>query len=153
MVCSCRQLPINPKSFTSIPNGPVPRTPSAFATARGKLSYATTSTRPELSCSVNQSAQIRADLAKERDFVKLDAAIAQGHENDIWLHFPALELESVELRVYADASFANNTDLSSQLRCTIFMVDKKSKCSPLVQQKSSSCHSFDNGSRVARVVA
>jgi hypothetical protein len=45
------------------------------------------------------------------------------------LHFTALELEPVELRVYTDASFANNTDLSPHLGSTIFMVDKKSKCS------------------------
>jgi ribonuclease HI len=115
----------------SIPSNPIPRTAADFAAIRGKMAYATANTRPALSCAINQSAQTRAELAEETDFKKLEDAVTQAKANPLPLLFPKLDLDSVVLRVYADSSFANNRDLSSQLGCAIYLVDNDRKCALL----------------------
>ena len=47
---------------------------------------------------------------------------------ELRLVFPALDIDSIEVRVYADSSFANNPDHSSQLGYVVFVVDKHDKC-------------------------
>jgi hypothetical protein len=47
------------------------------------------------------------------------------------LMFPKLELETLSLRMYSDASYANNTDGTSQLGYIIFLCDASRACQPL----------------------
>lgn len=122
----------------SIPSSPCVRTPSAFGTLRGKLSYATSNTRPEFACSVNFLAQRVADRAQEEDFVELDRVNRSMHAADMELTYEPLDLSSIELHVYSDASHANCDDLHSQLGHTVFLRDKNARCSLLTW---SSCKS------------
>ena len=48
-------------------------------------------------------------------------------KDDIGILFPKLDLESVKVVGYSDASFAGNKDLSSQFGMFILIVDKYEK--------------------------
>jgi hypothetical protein len=111
-----------------LPVAPLPRTATAFATARGKAAYATTSTRPDLARAVNILSQVRADDAAEADFLALEDALARFRNFDLCLLFPRLDLDSIKVHVYGDASFAGNADLTSQLGYVILLVDKFGSC-------------------------
>jgi hypothetical protein len=47
---------------------------------------------------------------------------------DLPLRFPRLELSTLRLQVYSDASYANNADGSSQLGYISFLVDANGTC-------------------------
>jgi hypothetical protein len=47
------------------------------------------------------------------------------------LKFRKVDLESLKIKVYADLSFANNEDLTSQLGYIIMLTDKTGKCNIL----------------------
>lgn len=135
------------------------RTPEGFATARGKASYATASTRPDQACAINQASQVRAQLVQKCDHDLLASAIT-ALKKPRELIFPALDLKTSEIRVYADASWANNRDLSSQLGFIVFLVDGSGKCALINWQSKKSrrvtrstmaaeifamCSGFDSG--------
>lgn len=42
-----------------------------------------------------------------------------------------LDQNTLQLIAYADSSFANNSDLTSQLRYIVFLCDAKNKCNVL----------------------
>lgn len=113
---------------TDLPAPKTPRNPAAFATVRGKMAYASNNTRVDVTCAVNQLSQVIAGKATEADFKRLDSCLERLHNNDLVLNFPALDIESLELRVYADSSFANNEDLSSQIGYVVFLCDKHDNC-------------------------
>jgi hypothetical protein len=50
---------------------------------------------------------------------------------DLPLRFPKLELSTLRLKLYSDASYANSADCSSQLGYIIFLVDGNGTCQPL----------------------
>jgi hypothetical protein len=81
------------ESLKSTRPGPLARTPDNFATARARFHHAATSTVPQVACVINQSAQIRVDLAKESEFMKMDTAISDGHKVASSLEFRKLDLE------------------------------------------------------------
>jgi Reverse transcriptase (RNA-dependent DNA polymerase) len=111
-----------------LPSAPLPRTASSFATGRGKAAYATTFTRPDVSCEVNVLSQIVACAADEADFVDLEDALNRLRSIHVALRFPSLDLPSVVVHVCGDALFAGNRDLSSQMGCVILLVDKYGYC-------------------------
>jgi hypothetical protein len=115
----------------SIPSNSIPRTAADFATIRGKMAYAIANTRPALSRAINQSALTTAELAEETDFKKLEDTVSEAKANTLPLLFPKLDLDSVVLSAYADGSFANNRDLSTQLGCAIYSLDNDQKCALL----------------------
>ena len=103
-----------------------------FASLRGKLAYATNQTCPLQSCRLNRLSQIPADRATPADMKRLLKLLAEAQqEPKSGLFFQKLDLDTVELRVYTDASFANNPDLSSQLGWCVFAVDATGRCNLL----------------------
>lgn len=62
----------------------------------------------------------------------INKIFARRHNNpDLSLNFSKLDLDSISLKVYKDASFAANYDHSSHLGCIIFFVDKYKVCQPI----------------------
>jgi hypothetical protein len=114
--------------ISSLPSTPISRTGASFATVRGKAAYATTSTRPDVTCAVNLLSQVTANEAEEADYVALDEVIDRLRSIDVALQFPKLDLYSLKIHLYADASFAGNKDLTSQLGFFIVLVDNFAKC-------------------------
>lgn len=105
------------------------RTPEAFATVKGKLHYATSNSRPDHACAINLLSQTLPGSAQEEQFKELDRINAEMHATELGLSYGPLDLESVELCVYSDASFANCPDFRSQLGYVVFMRDKHDCCS------------------------
>lgn len=105
-----------------------------FRSLRAKLSW-TTNYRPDISCSVAKLAQVTQETYKTETkvyFKNINNIIIHLTANSyITLKFAKLDRESLKLRVYSDASYASNTEKSSQLRCIIFLMDKNNKCQPL----------------------
>ncbi len=55
-----------------MPGGAITRTPDSFASHRGAAAYATSCTRPDAACAVNQLAQTLAHHATDADFKRMD---------------------------------------------------------------------------------
>ena len=121
-----------------IPSEKVERSPDSFMSNRGKASYLASCTRPDIACAVNQLSQRKADEATEEDFKRLDTALKQLREESVELLYGNVDLETAEVHVFADASFATNADLSSQLGYVVFLVDQDRNCS-LITWSSSKC--------------
>ncbi len=85
-----------------------------FASGRGKIAYAATCRRPDESFENAQLSQVTTEQTDKSTLSIMKKTIKK-------LHYPAeivyivLDLPSVCILRYAGASFANNTDLSSQL--------------------------------------
>lgn len=99
---------------------------SELATFRGKLSYAAVSTRPDVSYASAALSQVTAAKFDESS----KALLAQSLKllktpRDIKIL--ALDPESIYIAGYADGSFANNPDLSSQLGFIVVLKDKYDK--------------------------
>lgn len=88
-----------------------------------------TNTRPDVACIANKSAQVTekthgADKVKE---------LNQGirvilKSTDVGLRFSRLNLDELHIRAYADASYATNDDLSSQLGYIVLLCDNSNAC-------------------------
>lgn len=105
------------------------RSPAAFGTLKGKLHYASSNTRPDHSCAINMLSQTLPDKATETKFKELDRVNAEMHSDPLQLVYKPLDLDSVKLCIYTDASFANCPDLRSQLGYVVFLRDKFYNCS------------------------
>lgn len=154
-----RNIVVDQHAYTECLTADFPRTPQGFATARGKASYATASTRPDQACAINQASQVRASLVEPKDHDLLASAIT-SLKTPRELIFPHLDLKTLEIRVYADASWANNRVLSSQLGFMVFLADGSGKCALINWQSKKSrrvtrstmaaeifalCNGFDSG--------
>ena len=79
----------------------------------GKLNWLSTRTRPDLAYGVCElSTKLKTGTVELLH--KANKLIKQAKHNQIFLHFPKLDLDTVAVRCYADASFANLPDGGSQ---------------------------------------
>lgn len=85
-----------------------------FATAREKLAYAVFASRPDLALNVAELSQRKADDSDAKDVKSLNKAISALKE-DVPLIFSPLDEAWLTFHGYADAGFAINEDLTSQL--------------------------------------
>lgn len=115
----------------SLPQPPTERTADAFATVRFRLEYASTSTRPNCTATVNMISQVLAHKATAKKSKDLDASLARMTSTELCPNFPCLNIDFLEIRVYADSSIENNADKSSQLGYVVFVVDKDDNCALL----------------------
>lgn len=124
----------------------------AFASVRASAAWLT-HTRPDLSCAVNKLAQI-SEQAFGPDAVRsLNALIKRAKAGrDLALCYPALERGALRLRVYADASFAGNPDLSSQLGFVILLCDTSGR-SHVLSYGSRKCKRVVRSAMAAEVYA
>ena len=79
----------------------------------GKLNWLATHTRPDLSYEV---CELGTNLknGKVDLLLKANKAIKKAKFNDVFLHYPVLNLDEVKIRCFADASFAHLPDGGSQ---------------------------------------
>eukprot|EP00171_Calliarthron_tuberculosum_P009696 IDg9696t1 len=85
--------------------------------------------RPDICCAVNRAAQVTEDLFSSERIAELNEAILYAKSTSkIRLSYAALNRETVHIRAYADASFASNIDLTSQLGFIILLCDDKDHC-------------------------
>lgn len=86
-------------------------------------------TRPDLVCYSNRAAQVTEKTFGKDKINELNRGIKEAKSRELKsLRYPPLELESVHLRIYADASFSSNDDLSSQLGWIILLCDEANNC-------------------------
>lgn len=135
--CSCEQLSNNTYTISqsnyisNLKLLQLSSTFSQFRSFRATLSWLT-HTRPDISFPVNQFAQrtesewaeIHLDLIKQYNKT-VKYILGTCHQKLVYLK---LNLPSVHLRVYSDASFAGNRDLTSQLGFIILLCDVNNRC-------------------------
>ncbi len=90
---------LSPSSFTA----------QEFAHLRGQLAYIATSTRPDNAFVSAQLAQVKPQDAT------VNSVISDLVENPRGIGFAKLDLETLQVRGYADALFDKNADYTSQL--------------------------------------
>lgn len=100
---------------------------SAFRRARAMLAWLLHS-RPEYACVVNRSAQVTERSLTPKHIRDLNLAIRDARKNpQRGLRYQPLQLDSLHLRVYVDASFASNDDLTSQLGFISLLCDDSNR--------------------------
>jgi hypothetical protein len=105
---------------------------------RAKLSWLTHA-RPEIAHFVNTAAQVteeKFDLSHVKSMNSTIKALKKTAERK--LLYQNLELKTLRIVSYSDASFAINKDLTSQLGFIIFLTDKTGRCN-LVHASSHKC--------------
>ena len=121
-----------------VPESKIERSAESFMTNRGKAAYLTSCTRPDVACAVNQLSQVKASLATEEDFKRLDKVFQQLRNERVELLYGNVDLDTAEVFVFADAAFATNLDLSSQLGFIALLVDQDRNCS-IITWSSTKC--------------
>lgn len=111
---------IDPKSWTQ------------FRSLRAKLLWLT-NTRPDIACAVAKATQLTAKTFTDSDAGKqLNRSMSYLKETKTQATFyPQLDRDSLVIRSYADASFADDNDGSIQLGYIIFLTDKHRACQPI----------------------
>lgn len=106
---------------------PVNGTFESFRSVRSTLSWICI-TRPDICYAINRAAQVIAGNMCNKDIAKMNAAIrkVKGTPN-YSLTFISLELNSLYLNIYVDASFATNKDYTSQLGFVVLLCDKNDR--------------------------
>lgn len=112
-----------------------------FRRARALFSWLTNS-RPDISCVANRAAQVTERTFCTDKIRELNRGIKKVLDTvDVGLKYGRLDFDSLHLRVYADASFATNDDLSSQIGFIVLLCDDSNRC-----------HVLDYSSRKSRRV-
>lgn len=96
---------------------------SEFVTQRARGAYIAAVCRPDLTFGFSHASQI---ITPNVDAInQLNKSIKQAQANsDMYLKFVPLNNDSLRLVTFADASFATNADMSSQLGFVIALADK-----------------------------
>lgn len=86
-----------------------------FASRRATVAWLV-HTRPDLSCGVNQAAQVTENAHEPPAVKALNKLIRRAITGrDLRLTYPPLDVSTLHMCVYSDSSFANNPDQSSQI--------------------------------------
>ncbi len=128
-----------------VPKENVPRNATSFMSHRRKAACMSNCTRLYVACAVNQLSQVKEIEAADPDFKRLDDIFSRLKPDNFRLCFSNVDIDTLEIHVFADASFATDKDLSSQIGYVIVLVDDKGNCSFL------SC-SNSKGSRATRYI-
>ena len=85
--------------------------------------------RPDVCCAVNRAAQVTVDTFDKRHIQELNKAILRVRSSlDLFLKYETLDISTLHIRAYVDASFATNEDHSSQLGYVILLCDATDRC-------------------------
>ena len=99
-----------------------------FRSVRSCVSWLT-HTRPDLCCTSNRASQVTKENFSVSDIKQLNDAInCVKNSPRLTLKYPKLDHDTLHLRAYADASFASNKDLTSQLGYLILLCDGNNRC-------------------------
>jgi uncharacterized protein YprB with RNaseH-like and TPR domain len=99
-----------------------------FAILRAKLLWVST-VRPDILCEVSLATQVTPDLYTQNKVTKLNKVLehAKSHK-EFQLSYPLLDKGSLRIVVHSDASFACNSDRSTQIGYIIFLADSHNRC-------------------------
>lgn len=125
-----------------------------FRSMRMRLAWLANS-RPDCLFEINQLAQITEHMFKDRpnEMVRrLNKAIRYATENQVRLKIPKLDVESLRIVGFSDASFANNADLLTQLGHVFFLTDECNKAAPITI-KSFKCRRATRSAMAGDVIA
>ncbi len=106
---------------------------SEFRSMRMRLAWLV-NTRPDCQFEISQPAQVNEDryLPEQPEIVRrLNRATRYAAEHRVSLKIAAVDQESLGVVGFADASFANNHDLSTQLGHICFLTDGHSRSVPI----------------------
>lgn len=107
--------------------------PFSVNSMRMKLNWLANN-RPDCQFETSQMAQVteeRFNTKKSKIIRGLKKATRYATENRISLKVPKLDVSSVRIVGFADASFANNADLSTQLGHICFLMDQNGSSVPI----------------------
>lgn len=94
-----------------------------FASSRASLAWLAR-TRPDLACGINQLAQVGEGSYGRVTVKSYNNLVDRAKTNrDRVLMYKPLDISTLRVRAYADASFATNTDHSSQIGYIILLCD------------------------------
>ena len=95
-----------------------------YRSARAKVSWIC-HTRPDICCAVNRACQVSELKFQKRHIRSLNKLIRRiKNSKSMVLKYHKLDINSLHIRVYSDASFASNEDNSSQLGYIIMLADR-----------------------------
>ena len=111
---------------------PLPQNASfeLFASRRAQFAWMM-HTRPDSCFAISMSSQVTTDKYDKDSILFLNRAIKHVRANPSELFYPKLDLCSLHLRTYADASFATNPDGTSQLGYIVLLCDERDLCAVL----------------------
>jgi len=102
--------------------------------------------RPDLCCAINRAAQVTSTTFFKRHIQEFNKAVKYAKATkELGLSYSHLDKDSLHLRVYADASFVSNDDLSSQLGYIALLCDDRDGCHVLA-------YASKNARRVVRSI-
>jgi Reverse transcriptase (RNA-dependent DNA polymerase) len=105
---------------------------------RARLAWIT-HTRPDISCAISQAAQVTESDFTPNHVKYLNRVIKHLRGTiDITLKFPKLDINTIKLLVYTDASFANKFNLTSQLGDIMVLTDDSGSASIVNYQSTKS---------------
>ena len=99
-------------------------TPKQFAALRGKIRYISNSTRPDVAHNYEILTQTNAEEANEDSILAMNSIVHALKTTVRGIIFPKSDHGSMAIRGYADAGFARNYDLYSQLSMVVALIDK-----------------------------
>ena len=127
-----------PQHISDIEPIPTGTTFREFRSIRAKLSWLS-HTRPDRCCAINRAAQVTEANFSRNSLRELNNAIVHVlNTKEVKLTYPKLHEDSLHLRAYADASFATNYDMSSQLGYLILLCDMNDRCHVLAYKSRKS---------------
>ena len=98
-----------------------------FRRSRAMLAWLA-NTRPELCCLINRAAQVTEDTFKKDKITEFNKAVKIAKAKDVrGLTYGKLDVSTLRLKMYADAAFATNDDLSSQQGYIILLTDNSGR--------------------------
>jgi hypothetical protein len=110
-----------------------------FRSHRAKVAWIC-HTRPEVCYFANTSAQVTERTFSPVNVKSFNAVLENLRKTaDRKLLFQSLDINTLRIVAYSDASFANNADLSSQLGFVIFLSDASRKCN-VINYRSCKSH-------------
>ena len=89
-----------------------------------KLGYIANGTRPDMSFDFSSLSRLKTKDLSSTHIRDLNQDVRELQKTELGIVFPKLDIESVCIRGYSDAGFANTDDLKSQLSIMIFLIDK-----------------------------
>ncbi len=104
-----------------------------FLSMRMKLAWLGNS-RADCDVEISQLAQVTDPIFQQshREILKrINRVMRYAADNLVSLKFPKLDLETLRVVGFSDASFANNYDLASQLGHIVFITDGEGNSAPI----------------------
>lgn len=125
-----------------------------FQSFRAKLAWLIYC-RPDICAMVAKSAQVTEKQFQENprsNFKLLEDTLGRLTKIKYRLKYPKLDIDSLFIRIYADASFGTNSDGSSQLGFFLVLMDKYDRFA-IISFRSGKCYRVTHSAMAAETIA